>query len=1099
MIALTLSGKTQFTDSFTHTPPFNMSVINATTPVPIQSIPVSSTSTSSSPTQTAAECGICVEKFSSFKRKPIRCHSCNFPVCRSCVSMYLLNLNGLAKCCNPECSKEWSRRWLVEQMGHGFVSGAWRERRKQVWMEKLQAILPDISARFADRRDLIDQECKQSQEELDRLVPMEKTARENHVASSDNADTLISDVRLAIKHTLLNETSTSADVDQIESENQHRISTLSDTVTVALINSRVLGDIRRSIHIHETRISAYDLEKKYIRRWQWNEWTELLKGDKHEKKARKRHMVMKCPVEECFGTDSRVMTSHGFLFLDEVQAAIDRGVEIKYAAYAKDTEQLTYVPGRLIVNPADPNGTLISFTDANERARLDQRSSATEAGPSNHTSIRVTGGHNMFIQGDVIARATEVLENNQPVRFMNSARGGVSPTTWPTFTLAEVLREALGLKNCRCIDAFLELYGFWLGAGSMSLDIADEPRLRAQLSLCGLSDTEWRAHRTADGTEVLSIINKDWLKLFDLEYGAEELAWWVLQLCTPAQCRLILAGMQRIDGASSKSIYASSVTFRDQIVLLALHAGYSAHFHCHQEKVATQQGSRTIWCVQFAHEESSTIVNADGEGIKVEPYTDVTWCIAVDHPDHLIVAQRAVRNDEGTVVKATKAVIIGNCRGFVSNYWSCDMCKQKVCKHCREPIMFTLTAAGIKAEQKRLAQLEGKAEEVVVVVGDGEQKEVMVVGDGEQKRLAQPEGKAEVVVVVGDGEEKEVGDGEEKEVVVVGDGEEKEVGDGEQKEIAANEEKEPMDNENRALNSSRKQAKVDPKLLGHVCNKDTLETVKLLVSDSHPCPTCTTMITKIEGCDQMWCTQCQTAFSWKTGEVEKGRVHNPHYYEYKRQQSATGEIPREAGDNPCGRGLMDFYDAFNEAAVSQYLSYEILRTMERIHLYVMDLYHDKLTRERHVLTSYGHNHDLGMAYLMRDKSEAEVRAELTLRERHLDLSQSLIDIIEMAWATLGDVTRSAPTYLIKRPSAQFSPAANSPQRAECEAWVRQIYNLMVYVTDEMKQVMSDHKRKGTHLLFRYLPQFAEQIEALPYHQWQLRREEREGRSVKGGV
>lgn len=82
----------------------------------------------------------------------------------------------------------------------------------------------------------------------------------------------------------------------------------------------------------------------------------------------------------------------------------------------------------------------------------------------------------------------------------------------------------------------------------------------------------------------------------------------------------------------------------------------------------------------------------------------------------------------------------------------------------------------------------------------------------------------------------------------------------------------------------------------HVCNKDDINTVKFIMKDSTPCPTCATRIHKIDGCDQMYCVQCKTAFSYKTGEVEKGRIHNPHYYEELRK--IYGEnIPREVENN----------------------------------------------------------------------------------------------------------------------------------------------------------------------------------------------------------
>jgi hypothetical protein len=97
--------------------------------------------------------------------------------------------------------------------------------------------------------------------------------------------------------------------------------------------------------------------------------------------------------------------------------------------------------------------------------------------------------------------------------------------------------------------------------------------------------------------------------------------------------------------------------------------------------------------------------------------------------------------------------------------------------------------------------------------------------------------------------------------------------------------------------------KGDTRDAAHTCDPDTLATAKLLSKDTKPCPKCSTPIHKIEGCDQMWCTQCHTGFSWKRGTIEN-RVHNPHYYEWQRQNGG-GRAPRNVGDFECGRDIAD--------------------------------------------------------------------------------------------------------------------------------------------------------------------------------------------------
>jgi hypothetical protein len=82
----------------------------------------------------------------------------------------------------------------------------------------------------------------------------------------------------------------------------------------------------------------------------------------------------------------------------------------------------------------------------------------------------------------------------------------------------------------------------------------------------------------------------------------------------------------------------------------------------------------------------------------------------------------------------------------------------------------------------------------------------------------------------------------------------------------------------------------------HECNPDLAASVKAIKKEAKPCPKCASQISKIDGCDQMWCTQCHTAFSWNTGRIETHVVHNPHYFQWMRENG--GIMPRAPGDNP---------------------------------------------------------------------------------------------------------------------------------------------------------------------------------------------------------
>lgn len=85
----------------------------------------------------------------------------------------------------------------------------------------------------------------------------------------------------------------------------------------------------------------------------------------------------------------------------------------------------------------------------------------------------------------------------------------------------------------------------------------------------------------------------------------------------------------------------------------------------------------------------------------------------------------------------------------------------------------------------------------------------------------------------------------------------------------------------------------------HVCKPEDVQTASAVMRETKPCPKCAARIFKIDGCDQIWCTSCHTAFSWRTGKIETGVIHNPHYFEYLRKTGGA-LAPQRANNEPCG-------------------------------------------------------------------------------------------------------------------------------------------------------------------------------------------------------
>lgn len=89
----------------------------------------------------------------------------------------------------------------------------------------------------------------------------------------------------------------------------------------------------------------------------------------------------------------------------------------------------------------------------------------------------------------------------------------------------------------------------------------------------------------------------------------------------------------------------------------------------------------------------------------------------------------------------------------------------------------------------------------------------------------------------------------------------------------------------------------------HQCEPDTRKSVAALARMSRPCPKCAVSISKVSGCDQMFCTNCKCLFSWNSGAVlRQTQIHNPHAQEWIREHG--GSLNSEHREY-CG-GLPDY-------------------------------------------------------------------------------------------------------------------------------------------------------------------------------------------------
>lgn len=185
---------------------------------------------------------------------------------------------------------------------------------------------------------------------------------------------------------------------------------------------------------------------------------------------------------------------------------------------------------------------------------------------------------------------------------------------------------------------------------------------------------------------------------------------------------------------------------------------------------------------------------------------------------------------------------------------------------------------------------------------------------------------------------------------------------------------------------------LEEKIEGHECNEDLVETMKLIKKESKPCPKCSEFISKISGCDQMFCTSCGTAFSWRTGQIEKGIIHNPHAHQFfQNNQEAYGLYMQNRNQGGAGAGganhcrdLVPRTLDFNKLSYNSKIKQEVKRQLDdyRRHVLEYSQYREGVIETE--LASVDNNHDLRMKFIKKEISEKQFKVTLHMRnKKHL--------------------------------------------------------------------------------------------------------------------
>ena len=182
----------------------------------------------------------------------------------------------------------------------------------------------------------------------------------------------------------------------------------------------------------------------------------------------------------------------------------------------------------------------------------------------------------------------------------------------------------------------------------------------------------------------------------------------------------------------------------------------------------------------------------------------------------------------------------------------------------------------------------------------------------------------------------------------------------------------------------------------HVCKEEDVATATLLAKETKPCPSCAAPIFKISGCDQMWCVECKTPFSWRTGMPVTGVIHNPHFYQWQRSNNG-GVAPRRGGRHDCG-GMPWIRTLRHIIKQRRYVFSkweECHRSVGHVRGVTMPRYPPQVGVDDHS--------DLRVKFLLKDIDEKEWLSQLCRRQKKVEKNQEVHNILDMYVITLTDL------------------------------------------------------------------------------------------------
>lgn len=252
----------------------------------------------------------------------------------------------------------------------------------------------------------------------------------------------------------------------------------------------------------------------------------------------------------------------------------------------------------------------------------------------------------------------------------------------------------------------------------------------------------------------------------------------------------------------------------------------------------------------------------------------------------------------------------------------------------------------------------------------------------------------------------------------------------------------------------------------HVCDPDAVENVKAIKRDARPCPGCGEFISKASGCDQMWCVTCHTAFSWRTGQKVNGLIHNPHFYEFARNNLSAARNP---ADIPCGGAptsgeLITFLNSTPNTGDDR----RVLLSLHRLRGHVEE---DEL--RRYAVVGERETRDQRVKYMLGEMEEKEMRRNLQKIEKAGAKRGEILQILQMFVNVIGDLFRQMIVEKRTRPFTGEMLRLCKYANESCLSVAKEYDCVAPIITTDLRVFPSSSLREDTPISI----DFEEKIEA----------------------